>query len=80
MSLAALDRVEERFKKRLGLWKCQNISKGGRTTLIGSMFSGLPIYYMSLFQSPKTIISKLDLLQRNFLWGGAKLDKKPHIV
>ena len=34
MSVAAWDRVEEQFRKRLGLWKCQYISKGGRTSLV----------------------------------------------
>ena len=50
--------MEERFKKRLGLWKCQYISKGGRTTLVRSILSSLPIYFLSIFQMPKTIVVK----------------------
>ena len=43
------DSVEERFKRRLALWKRQYISKGERLTLIKSTLSSLPIYFMSLF-------------------------------
>ena len=36
------DTVEERFKKRLSLWKRQYLSKGGRLTLLKSTLSSLP--------------------------------------
>ena len=48
-SLVAWDGVEERFHKRLAMWKRHYISKGGRLTLIKSMLSCLPNYFMSLF-------------------------------
>ncbi|RVX00466.1 hypothetical protein CK203_037011 [Vitis vinifera] len=38
-SVAVWDGVEERFRKRLVMWKRQFISKGGRITLIRSTFS-----------------------------------------
>ena len=79
-SVAAWDGVEERVRKILGLWKCQYMFKGGRLTFIRSKLSSLPIYYMSIFQLPKIVQSRLDQLQKNFLWGGAKLEKKPHLV
>ena len=79
-SVVAWDRVEVRFRKRLGLWKCQYISKGRRTTLVRSALSNLPIYFMYIFQMPKTVKYMLDQLQRSFLWRGARLDKKPHLV
>ena len=46
------DGVEERFKKRLAMWKRQYISKGGRATLIKSTLSSLPIYFV-YFSSSK---------------------------
>ena len=49
-SLVAWDGVEERFCKRLTLWKRQYISKEGKLTLIRSMLSSLPIYFFSLFR------------------------------
>ena len=40
------DGVEERFHKRLAIWKRRYIFKGGRITLIRSTLSNLPIYFM----------------------------------
>ena len=49
-SLVAWDGVEERFCKRLTLWKRQYISKEGKLMLIRSTLSSLPIYFFSLFR------------------------------
>ena len=48
-SMVAWDEVEERFRKRLAMWKRKYISKGGRLTLIKSTLASLPIYFMPLF-------------------------------
>ena len=58
-SMAVWDGVEERFRKRLALWKRQFISKGGRITLIRSTMSSMPIYLMSLL--------RMEKIQRDFL-------------
>ena len=47
--VATWDGIEERFRKRLTMWKRQYISKGWRITLIRSTLSNLPIYFMSIF-------------------------------
>ena len=54
-SLQVWDGVEERFRKKLALWKRQFISKGGRLTLIKSTLMNLPVYTMSLFRMPKGV-------------------------
>ena len=54
------DAVEERFKKRLTMWKRQYLSKGGRLTLIKSILSSLLIYFMSLFVIPRKVSSRLE--------------------
>ena len=74
------DSIEERFRKRLASWKMQYISKGGRITLIRSTLSSLPIYYLSLFRMSQKICTRLERIQRQFLWGGGSLEKKPHLV
>ncbi|RVW89589.1 hypothetical protein CK203_036424 [Vitis vinifera] len=48
--------VEERFRKRLSLWKRQYLSKGGHLTLLKSTLSSLPTYFLSLFVIPKRVI------------------------
>ncbi|RVW99876.1 LINE-1 reverse transcriptase-like [Vitis vinifera] len=79
-SVAAWDGIEERFKKKLAMWKHQYISKGGRITLVRSTLSNLPIYFMSIFQMPRVVRIRLEKIQRDFLWGGGALVQKPHLV
>ena len=43
------DGVEERFRKRLAMWKRQYISKGGRLTLIRSTLSSMLLHVSLLF-------------------------------
>ena len=79
-SVPAWDVIEERMRKKLALWKRNYISKGGRITLIKSTLANLPIYKLSLVRMPTVVVKRLEKLQRNFLWGGGALEKKPHLV
>ena len=80
LSLTIWDEVEERFRRRLTMWKRQYISKGERTTLIRSTLSNLPIYLISLLRMPSSIRQILEHIQRDFLWKGGNLEQKPHLV
>ena len=79
-SVTTCDGVDERYHKRLSLWKRNYLSKGGRLILIGSTLSSLLIYFMPLFHLPNTVKKRLERIQRDFLWGGEALDKKIHLV
>ncbi|KAJ9696179.1 hypothetical protein PVL29_008429 [Vitis rotundifolia] len=68
------DGVEERFCKRLFMWKRQYLSKGGRATLIRNTLSNLPIYFISLPRLPSSVRRRLEQIQRDFLWGGGNLE------
>ena len=72
-SVAVWDGVEERFRKRLTMWKRQFISKGGRIALIRNTLSSMPIYLMSLLRIPRVVSLRLEKIQRDFLWGGGVL-------
>lgn len=56
-------------------WKAKYLSLEGRITLIQSTLGNLPMYFMSLFKCPMSMINHLKRLQQNFLWQG-KHDKK----
>ena len=62
--------IIDSFKKKLALWKCKFLSFGGRVTLIKSVLSCLPVYYLSLFKMPMKVAKELDKLQARFLLGG----------
>ena len=79
-SLAVWDGVEERMRKKLAIWKSQYISKGGRIMLIRSTLTSIPIYYMSMLSIPRKVRLRLEQIQRDFLWAGGVLEKKPHLV
>ena len=74
------DVVEERFRKCLSLWKRQYLSNGRRLTFIKSTLSSLPIYLMSLFVIPRKVCTRLEKIQRDFLWGGGAIEKNTHLV
>ena len=40
-----------------------------RQTLPKSTLSGLPTYYLSLFNIPQAVADRVEQIQRNFLWG-----------
>ena len=59
-SILVWDGVEEKFRRKLAMWKRHHISKGGRLTLIRSTLSNLPIYLMSLLRMPRGVSSRLE--------------------
>ena len=58
------DPVFTKVAKRLAGWKKALLSRGGRVTLIQSILTALPIYYLSLFKAPLGVIHKLEKLMR----------------
>ena len=40
----------------------------------------MPIYCMSLFCMPRRVRLRLERIQKDFLWGGEALVRKPHLV
>ena len=57
-------------------WNKRNISMAGRLTLIKAVLTTLPLFYLSFFKAPKTVINKLSSIQIQFLWGGKLEEKK----
>ncbi|KAJ9680549.1 hypothetical protein PVL29_019768 [Vitis rotundifolia] len=74
------DPVVERISRRLDGWKKTFLSLGGRITLIQSCLSHIPSYFLSLFKIPASIASKIEKMQRDFLWSGAGEGKKDHLI
>lgn len=64
--------LDEKLLKRLDGWKGNTLSIGGRLTLIMACLSNIPIYYMSMYLLPKTIIKRMDRTRKRFMWQGGK--------
>ena len=48
--------------------------------LIWSTLSSMTIYFMSLMRKPRVVRLRLKQIQRDFLWVGGVLERKPHLV
>ena len=56
-----------KIAKRLDGWKKAFLSRGDRLTLIQSVLSSIPIYYLSLFRTSSTVVA-VEKLMRDFFW------------
>ena len=59
--------ILEKMEKKLFGWKRLYLSKGGRLILLKSTLSSLLTYFLSLFTIPKSVVARLENIQRNFL-------------
>ncbi|KAJ4758597.1 RNA-directed DNA polymerase (reverse transcriptase)-related family protein [Rhynchospora pubera] len=58
------------FQRKLDGWKSRFLSSAGRLTLINSVLTSLPLYYMQVMQLPAWLITHLDGIRRRFFWKG----------
>jgi len=72
--------IVERFEQRLSRRRAKYLSKRGRFTLIQSILSSIPAYVLSLFLIPVSVATKLEAIQRKFLWGYFGGDFKYYLV
>jgi hypothetical protein len=72
--------IIEKMERRLAGWKRIYLFKGGRVTLIRSTLSNLPTYFLSLFPIPADVATRIEKIQRNFLWGTTEEVAKIHLV
>ncbi|XP_026417376.1 uncharacterized protein LOC113312857 [Papaver somniferum] len=68
--------ILQKFQRKLNSWQREYISKGGRIILVNIVLSSFPIYYLSLFQLPKSVEKEMERIMRHFILGGSKTVKK----
>lgn len=66
--------VTEKIMKKLSAWKANSLSLAGRFTLCSSVINAMPVHMMQTSYLPNVVCSKLDSLNRKFLWGA--IDKR----
>ena len=64
------DPILKKCERKLSKWKQRHVSFGGRVTLIQSILTSIPIYFLSFFRIPRRVVERLEGIQRRFLWGG----------
>lgn len=56
------------------------LSKGGKLTLIKSLLSSFPTFYLSLFVFPPFVADLIEKMRRKFLWAKWKGPDGQHLV
>lgn len=69
-----LSYLKDRTQCRLDTWFLRKLSQGGKEILLKTPASALPVFAMSCFRMPKTVIKKLESLMANYWWCS-----EPHI-
>jgi hypothetical protein len=69
---AAYNFVFDKFKSKLSTYKAGQLSHAARLELIKSVFSSIPVYYMSNILFTKKFIAKIRAIIRNFWWTGIR--------
>jgi hypothetical protein len=72
---SAYNFVCDKFKSKLSAYKANRLSHAARLTLIKSVFSSIPVYYMSNILFSKKFLAKLTAIIRNFWWTGVQDDR-----
>ena len=74
------DFVVEKVQAKLSSWKGKLLSPAGRVVLVQSVTYAIPAYYMQNVALPAKICTKLNKINRDFLWGSTVEKKKMHMV
>ena len=56
------------------------LSSGGKLTLINSVLTTVPLYTLSIYQVPKTILLRINKIRRKFLWQGTAAGKRKYYL
>lgn len=60
--------IIDRVKQRTSNWSAKFLSPAGKEIMIKSVALAMPVYAMSCFKLPQSIISEIDSLLMNFWW------------
>lgn len=66
----------DKFRNKLQGWKGQSLSLGRRITLLNSVLSAVPLYTLSFYKIPDTVLLEIDKIRRQFLWQGTISKRK----
>eukprot|EP00253_Pinus_taeda_P013677 PITA_13677 len=66
----------EKFKNKMQAWGSYWLNLAGKTMLIKSVLSSLPLFKFSVLLAPMRVIKIMEELIRKFLWKGGKNNEK----
>ena len=72
--------VVDRIISKLAGWKSKLLSFASRTVLVKWVMTAIPNYVMQGIDLPSHLCSKIDKINRDFLWGSTEEKRKLHLV
>jgi hypothetical protein len=66
----AYEFILQKFRNELSTYKTNSLSHAARVELINSVFSSIPVYYMSNIIFSKKFIAKINEIIQTFWWTG----------
>ncbi|XP_058769485.1 uncharacterized protein LOC131643311 [Vicia villosa] len=70
----------EQLKKRLATWKGMHLNMVGRVTMINVILNAIPIFSLSFYRAPDSVIKEIRKIQSNFLWHNSEGSRTIHVV
>ncbi|KAJ1691081.1 hypothetical protein LUZ63_015236 [Rhynchospora breviuscula] len=67
---ACFQKLVDKVTSKLAGWKSPLLSRAGRIVLASSVLSSIPVFFMSVFQLPSSVVKAIDKARRNFIWQG----------
>ncbi|XP_039119691.1 uncharacterized protein LOC120255989 [Dioscorea cayenensis subsp. rotundata] len=68
LALAQFDSMVTRLNRAVDNWGKVKLSKAGKSILINSILMSTPIYYLAVYPIPDSILAKISLIARKYLW------------
>ncbi|KAA3488057.1 RNA-directed DNA polymerase (Reverse transcriptase) [Gossypium australe] len=78
-SMIGLPKVHSILNK-LQNWDARKLSLAGRITLAQSVLLAIPSYFMQSLVIPKGVCDEIEMIVRQFIWGGSNGKSKPALV
>lgn len=66
--------------KKIDVWQGSATSMGGGKFLIAASLTNSPVYHMSMFLLPKTVVKRMEKNSRKFFWQGNSKKRKYYLV
>lgn len=67
---AHLQPVMDKLHSRLAGWKGKLLQHVGRKTLVSSVLTSIPTYFLTALKPPKNFLHDMDKIRKRFLWAG----------